>query len=118
MFSGIASLGRVAPNASVPKSAFGLWARVCELRVRGTSAVLILAALNSSAFAHVGAHTSGTELPQPAAALVYGSGFVGATLVLHALGLALGSLSRGAAFAPRAAGAMGAAVGAVLLVMA
>jgi urease accessory protein len=220
MFSGIASLGRVAPRASVPKSAFGHWAWVCELRVRGTSAVLILAALNSSAFAHVGAHTSGladglahpfsgldhvlamvavglwasqlgrpaywllpltfpavmafgaamgasgmplpwieialagsvlvlglaialplrpaivastalialfavihghahgTELPQSAAALAYGSGFIGATLVLHALGLALGSLSRGAAFAPRAAGAVGAAVGAVLLVMA
>jgi urease accessory protein len=203
-----------------PKFAFGLWARVCELRVRGISAVLILAALNSSAFAHVGAHTSGlvdglahpfsgldhvltmvavglwasqlgrpaywllpltfpavmafgaamgasgmalpwieialagsvlvlglaialalrpaivasaalialfavihghahgTELPQSAAALAYGAGFVGATLVLHALGLALGTLSRGAALAPRAAGAMVAAVGAVLLVMA
>jgi urease accessory protein len=73
-----------------------------------------------AAFALLHGHSHGAELPQSASALAYGSGFIAATLGLHAIGLALSAWSSRptAFFATRTAGAAIAAVGAMLLVIA
>ena len=70
-------------------------------------------------FALLHGYSHGVELPQSASALAYGAGFVAATLVLHAIGLALGALASRPAgrLATRTAGAAIAAAGVVLLVM-
>ena len=70
-----------------------------------------------AAFALVHGYSHGAELPPTSAALAYGAGFMVATFVLHAIGLAIGGLPR-AALAPRATGAAIAAAGIVLLVTA
>jgi urease accessory protein len=67
-------------------------------------------------FALIHGYSHGAELPPSSGALAYGAGFVAATFMLHAIGLAIGGLSR-QALAARAAGAAIAAVGVVLLVM-
>jgi urease accessory protein len=70
-------------------------------------------------FALFHGYTHGAELPQAASAAAYGAGFIVATLVLHGIGLGLGSLSIDPVgrLATRAAGATIALVGAVLIVM-
>ena len=70
-------------------------------------------------FALLHGYSHGIELPQSASALAYGAGFVAATLVLHAIGLAIGVWSSRPAgrLATRTAGAAIAAAGVVLLVM-
>ena len=70
-------------------------------------------------FALFHGYSHGVELPQSASALAYGAGFVAATLVLHAIGLAIGALASRPAgrLATRTAGAAIAAAGVVLLVM-
>jgi urease accessory protein len=70
-----------------------------------------------AAFAFVHGYAHGGELPAATSALAYGAGFIAATFVLHAIGLALGALPR-AKVMPRAAGAGIAAAGLVLLVLA
>jgi urease accessory protein len=68
-------------------------------------------------FALVHGYAHGTELPASASPLAYGFGFAAATLVLHAIGLALGALSNWAAgrMAMRGAGAAIAVAGIALL---
>ena len=83
------------------------------------SLVASVAVIAGFAFVHGYAH--GSELPAAASALAYGAGFVGATFVLHAIGLALGALPQRMLpqrALPRAAGAAIAAAGIVLLVLA
>ena len=62
-------------------------------------------------------HAHGVEMPATGSALSYGLGFVGASLALLGLGIALGVLGRRHAvkLAPRAVGAIGALAGVVLL---
>lgn len=59
----------------------------------------------------------GAEIPASSGALSYGLGFVAATVLLHAAGLALGQLTaRRSSWFAKTAGAAVAAVGAVMLV--
>lgn len=68
-------------------------------------------------FAFVHGHAHGTELPAAVHPLLYGAGFVAATLLLHLAGIALGSLpGTWAARAVRVGGGAIAAVGVALLV--
>ena len=70
------------------------------------------------AFAVLHGYSHGIELPANASALSYGAGFIAATLVLHAIGIALG-LTAGripVRFAARTAGGAIAVLGVVLLV--
>lgn len=77
------------------------------------SATLIVLAALFHGYSH------GSEPPAAASPCAYGLGFVGATLVLHAVGLALGALANLPAgrLATRAAGAAIAATGLVFLVI-
>jgi urease accessory protein len=70
-------------------------------------------------FALVHGYAHGAELPASASALAYGIGFVAATLVLHAIGLAFGwfANSAGGRLAMRATGTVIAVAGFVLLVI-
>ncbi|MCC7274062.1 MAG: HupE/UreJ family protein [Alphaproteobacteria bacterium] len=68
-------------------------------------------------FALVHGHAHGTELPDAAHPLLFGAGFVAATLLLHLVGIALGALPGTlAAKTVRLGGGAIAAVGAALLV--
>ena len=71
-------------------------------------------------FALFHGYSHGVELPHAASSLAYGAGFIAATFMLHAIGLAFGSWSgrSAAVLTTRTAGAAIAAVGAVLLVTA
>jgi urease accessory protein len=71
-------------------------------------------------FAIFHGHAHGTEMPTSASGLLYGLGFVGATAVLHAIGIAFGVLIGEATRSRQIvqlAGGAAAAVGAVLLVI-
>lgn len=69
-------------------------------------------------FALFHGHAHGAEMPAFSAPIAYGLGFVAATIVLHACGIAagLGLGQSGKGILPRLAGAAAAAFGAVLLV--
>jgi urease accessory protein len=71
-------------------------------------------------FALMHGHSHGTELPQAASPVVYGAGFLIATVLLHAVGLVIGGLSRRplARVGLRTAGAAIVATGIVLLISA
>jgi urease accessory protein len=70
------------------------------------------------AFALLHGYSHGVELPAAASALSYGAGFIAATLVLHAVGIATGLIAGRlpVRFAARTAGGAIAALGVVLLV--
>ena len=70
------------------------------------------------AFALLHGYSHGVELPAGASTLSYGAGFIAATLILHAIGIAMG-LTAGripVRFAARTAGGAIASLGVVLLV--
>ncbi len=69
-----------------------------------------------SLFALLHGHTHGTELPANGSALLYGAGFVAATLALHGIGIGVGILMR-SPVALRTTGAAIAAVGLALIVL-
>ena len=71
------------------------------------------------AFALLHGYTHGIELPASASALSYGAGFIAATLVLHAVGIATGLIGGRlpVRFAARTTGGAIAVLGVVLLVM-
>jgi urease accessory protein len=71
------------------------------------------------AFALLHGYSHGIELPASASALSYGAGFIAATLVLHAVGIATGLIAGRlpVRFAARTTGGAIAVLGAVLLVM-
>jgi urease accessory protein len=71
-------------------------------------------------FALMHGHSHGTELPQAASPLAFSAGFLIATVMLHAIGLAIGGVSRRplARVGLRTAGAAIAAIGVLLLVSA
>jgi urease accessory protein len=73
-----------------------------------TAAAMALVGL----FAIFHGHAHGAEMPESAAGLMYGAGFVLATVLLHALGIGLGLLlgRTGAAFGRRALQATGSAM--------
>jgi len=70
------------------------------------------------AFALLHGYSHGIELPAAASALSYGAGFIVATLVLHAIGIATGLIAGRlpVCFAARTAGGAIAALGVALLV--
>jgi urease accessory protein len=70
------------------------------------------------AFALLHGYSHGVELPASASVLSYGAGFIAATLVLHAVGIATGLIAGRlpVRFAARAAGGAIAVLGVVLLV--
>jgi urease accessory protein len=70
------------------------------------------------AFALLHGYSHGIELPAAASALSYGAGFIAATLVLHAIGIATGLIAGRlpVRFAARTAGGAIAVLGVVLLV--
>jgi urease accessory protein len=70
------------------------------------------------AFALLHGYSHGIELPAGASALIYGAGFVAATLILHAVGIGTGLIAGRlpVRFAARAAGGAIAVLGVVLLV--
>jgi urease accessory protein len=70
------------------------------------------------AFALLHGYSHGIELPASASALSYGAGFIAATLVLHAVGIATGLIAgrMPVRFAARTAGGAIAVLGVVLLV--
>jgi urease accessory protein len=70
------------------------------------------------AFALLHGYSHGIELPASASALSYGAGFIAATLVLHAIGIATGLIAGRlpVRFAARAAGGAIAVLGVALLV--
>jgi urease accessory protein len=70
------------------------------------------------AFALLHGYSHGVELPANASALSYGAGFIAATLVLHAIGIATGLIAGRlpVRFAARTAGGAIAVLGVVLLV--
>lgn len=71
-----------------------------------------------AAFALFHGHAHGTEMPETASGALYGLGFIAATAILHALGLALGfAAARRTAPLARLAGGAVAACGLVLLVV-
>jgi urease accessory protein len=77
-----------------------------------TSAVLI------AQFALFHGYSHGVEAPTQGSVLAYDSGFIAATLALHAVGLAIGALANQAPvrYVARGAGAAIAVIGAVLLI--
>jgi urease accessory protein len=70
------------------------------------------------AFALLHGYTHGIELPASASALSYGAGFIAATLVLHAVGIATGLIAGRlpVRFAARTTGGAIAVLGVMLLV--
>jgi len=71
-------------------------------------------------FALLHGYSHGVELPADASGLIYGAGFVAATLTLHMIGIAIGLLANRipVRYGARAAGAAIAVTGAVLLLTA
>jgi len=70
-------------------------------------------------FALLHGYAHGVELPANASALGYGAGFIAATLMLHAVGIAIGVMTNRVSvrFVARSAGGAIAVVGVVLLTM-
>lgn len=70
-------------------------------------------------FALLHGYAHGVELPASASALDYGAGFIAATLMLHAVGIAIGVMTNRVSvrFAARSAGGAIAVVGLALLVV-
>jgi urease accessory protein len=115
------ALGAVvgASGLALPWIELGIAASVVVLGAAVAFSLTPTLAVSSSliaAFALLHGYTHGAELPQAASGFAYGAGFTTATLALQAIGLALGTISRGTA--ARAAGAAIAAVGVALLVTA
>ena len=80
---------------------------------------LVLSVALVALFGLLHGFSHGAELPAGASALAYGAGFIAATFVLHATGIAAGLLAgrMPVRFAAQAAGGSIAALGALLLVM-
>jgi urease accessory protein len=78
---------------------------------------LIVSAALVALLALLHGYSHGVELPASASALTYGAGFVAATLMLHAIGIAIGLLANAIPlrYVARTAGAAIAAVGVFLL---
>jgi urease accessory protein len=83
----------------------------------GWRASIPLSAILIGAFALFHGHAHGAEFASGGSALLYGAGFVLATVALHGLGLAIGALAHRPVVL-RAAGGAIAALGVALLVMA
>ncbi|MFL5040721.1 MAG: HupE/UreJ family protein [Xanthobacteraceae bacterium] len=124
-FPAVMALGAVlgANNMPLPWVEIGIAASVIVLGAviaLSLKPSLLVSTTLIAAFALLHGHSHGAELPQSASALAYGAGFLAATLVLHAIGLAFGAWSSrpAARLATRTAGVAIAAVGAVLLMIA
>ncbi|MEW6453354.1 MAG: HupE/UreJ family protein [Pseudomonadota bacterium] len=82
----------------------------------GVKPSLAVSATLVGVFALFHGHAHGTELPAAGSALMYGVGFIAATLVLHAIGMGIGVAAK-RPLAMRYAGGAIAAAGLVLLVV-
>ena len=82
----------------------------------GVQASLVVSAALVGAFAVFHGFAHGAEIPTSASPLLYGLGFVAATLALHAIGVAVGSLTQ-RPLLMRAAGSAIAAAGLLLFVV-
>src|SRR5262249_32318788 len=116
-FPAVMAIGAVVGWSAValPGMELGVTLSVIVLGVAvafGFRPSLTVSAALIAVFAFFHGYTHGVELPQSASALTYGIGFIAATLTLHAIGLTLGAVGRGAL--PRVAGSAVAAMGVVL----
>jgi urease accessory protein len=105
-------------GATIPFMEFGIAASVAVLGLvivvrRRVAAPLAMGLVGAFAAFHGFAH--GAEIPASATPAAYAAGFVAATALLHAIGLGLGTLARGA-WAFRLGGAAVAAASVFLLV--
>ncbi len=108
-----------ANGVTVPWAEVGIAASVAVLGAAiafGWRATLAASAPLVGVFALFHGYAHGAELPASGSALLYGAGFVAATVALHLAGLGIGSLVT-RPLALRVAGGAIAAAGAVLLVV-
>src|SRR5262245_31486599 len=117
-FPAVMAVGAVAgwSGVALPWMEIGVTLSVVVLGAAvafGLRPSLTVSAALIAVFAFFHGYTHGVELPQSASALTYGIGFIAATLTLHAIGLTLGTVGRGAL--PRVAGSAVAAMGVVLI---
>ena len=82
----------------------------------GLTAPLAIGAVLVGAFAVLHGYVHGAELPAESSAWLYGLGFVAATLVLHGIGLGVGTFTRHSMI-QRAAGGAIAAAGLLLFIV-
>jgi urease accessory protein len=106
----------------VPLVEPGILASVIVLGLLVLTAARLRVALGAvliAAFALLHGHAHGAELPAEAAAVTYAAGFAIATALLHAMGLGIAHLAKGATgrIAVRGAGALVAAAGLALAVV-
>ncbi len=116
VMAGGALLG--ANGVALPFVELGIVASVVVLGAAvafGLRVSLTLSAALVGVFALFHGHAHGAELPAAGSALLYGTGFVAATLVLHAVGVGIGALAQ-RTFVLRTAGGAIAATGLLLLV--
>ena len=83
----------------------------------GITAPLAIGAVLVGAFAVLHGYVHGAELPAESSAWLYGIGFVAATLVLHGIGIGVGTFTRSVRWSMRAAGGAIAAAGLLLFIV-
>jgi urease accessory protein len=120
VFPAVMAAGAVmgASGLALPWVEVGIAASVLALGVAvasGLQVSLLASVALVALFALFHGHAHGSEWSATGSALAYGAGFVAATLVLHATGIALGLMAR-RPLALRAAGGAVAALGLLLLV--
>jgi urease accessory protein len=121
LFPAVMAIGAVmgANGVALPWVEAGIVASVVVLGAvvaLGLKPSLAVSAVLVGVFALFHGHAHGTELPAAGSALMYGVGFVAATLVLHAIGMGIGVAAK-RPLAMRYAGGAIAAAGLVLLVV-
>jgi len=121
LFPAVMAIGAVmgANGVALPWVEAGIVASVVILGAvvaLGLRPSLAVSAVLVGVFALFHGHAHGTELPAAGSALMYGVGFVAATLVLHALGMGIGVAAK-RPLAMRYAGGVIAAAGLVLLIV-
>lgn len=121
LFPAVMALGAMmgANGGELPWVEAGIVASVVILGgvvALGLKPSLAVSATLVGVFALFHGHAHGTELPAAGSALMYGVGFVVATLVLHAIGMGIGVAAK-RPLAMRYAGGAIAAAGLVLLVV-
>jgi urease accessory protein len=122
LFPAVMAVGAVmgANGVALPWVEAGIVASVIVLGAviaLGVAPSLAASAALVGVFALFHGHAHGTELPAAGSALMYGAGFIAATLVLHAVGMGIGVAAK-RPLAMRYAGGAIAAAGLVLLVIA
>lgn len=121
LFPAVMAIGAMmgANGVALPWVEAGIVASVVVLGAvvaLGLQPSLAVSAVLVGVFALFHGHAHGTELPAAGSALMYGAGFVAATLVLHAIGMGIGVAAK-RPLAMRYAGGAIAAAGLVPLIL-